>query len=211
MSKRSSSRRSSKQGTRARYTYVANRPTHTRSLGDSGNDATGTRVSVTFSWKVEVGIPDLHVKNFQQKKDRPPALKNLSHVSRSRDLFLFGLVDFFFSIKFIKRVKVRKLIISKYYLICRLVDGILRLTKTSIHKPGNTVIYDNLSHTKTWYIFAIPSPTSSTKKGKSNIALSLSLCLSLSLSLACSRLLSLSLSAALSLFLVLLPTLSYGS
>ena len=36
--KRSSSQRSSRQRTRARYTYMANRPTHTRGLGDSGND-----------------------------------------------------------------------------------------------------------------------------------------------------------------------------
>ena len=56
----------------------------------SGSEA--TRVTVPCSWKVEVGIPHLCVKNFQQKKkDRPPARKNLSHVSRSRDLFLFGL------------------------------------------------------------------------------------------------------------------------
>ena len=30
-------------------------------------------------------------KKFSAKKNRPPARKNLSHVSRSRDLFLFGL------------------------------------------------------------------------------------------------------------------------
>ena len=57
-------------------------------------EATGTRVTVPCSWKVEVGIPDLrvHVKNFQQKKNRPTARKNLSHISRSRDLFLFQCV-----------------------------------------------------------------------------------------------------------------------
>ena len=38
-------------------------------------------------YKVEVGISNLRGKNVQQKKTRPPACKNLSHVSRSRDLF----------------------------------------------------------------------------------------------------------------------------
>ena len=60
----------------------------------SGSEATGTRVTVPCSWKVEVGKPDLHVKNFQQKKPRPPARKNLSHVSRSRDLFCLALWSF---------------------------------------------------------------------------------------------------------------------
>ena len=83
-------------------TWPTARSTHTRGLGDSSTLATtffwqwgyrssGTRVTVPCSWKVEVGIPDLRVKNFQQKNNRPPARKNLSHVSRSRDLFLFGL------------------------------------------------------------------------------------------------------------------------
>ena len=63
-----------------------------------GYHSISTRVTVPCSWKVEVGIPDLrvHVKNFQQKKkDRPPARKKLSHDSRSRDLFLFGLTWIF--------------------------------------------------------------------------------------------------------------------
>ena len=48
-------------------------PTHTRGLvlwqrRSSGSEATGTRVTAPCSWKVEVGIPDLRVKNFLQIK-----------------------------------------------------------------------------------------------------------------------------------------------
>ena len=88
---RSSSGRSSRQRTRARYTYVANRPTHTRGLGDSGNDVFWQRGYQSYCFlllKSRGGRAGFACKKISAKKDRPPARKNLSHVSRSRDLFV---------------------------------------------------------------------------------------------------------------------------
>ena len=69
----------------------------TRGLGDAGNDLLLVARPPVPDKKVEFGIPDLRAKKFQHKKNRPPARKNLSHVSRSRDLFLFGLNSYIFA------------------------------------------------------------------------------------------------------------------
>ena len=42
---------------------------------------TGTRVTVPYTWIVEVGIPDLRVKKISAQKNQPPARKNLTHIS----------------------------------------------------------------------------------------------------------------------------------
>ena len=98
--KRSSSRRSSRLRTRAHYTYVANRPicTQARPVGDSGNGVLlSARLSEFNYCSLLLNSRGWHTgfackKNFS-KKSLPPARKTLSHVSRSRDLFLLGPIS----------------------------------------------------------------------------------------------------------------------
>ena len=95
--KQSSSRRSLRLRTRAHYTYVANRPicTQARPVGDSGN---GVLLSSEFNYcSLLLNSRGWHTgfacKKISAKKNLPPARKTLSHVSRSRDLFLFGPIS----------------------------------------------------------------------------------------------------------------------
>ena len=104
--KRSSSRRLRKKLETAdssslfvRMCYVCGQPSNTHARPgrlwqrrSSGSEA--TRVTVPFSWKVEGGIPDLRVKNFQQKKtDRPP-VKTWAMLVEAETFFCLALQNF---------------------------------------------------------------------------------------------------------------------